>query len=500
MRFIIEKSTLIPEPLVDKHDNNNLKRISDFDSIPRQTSNPSFEFSPELQATLYGKQLLLEELLFPIEVIHRHYQKGYIFYRKGIENLTCLRCGNTQLFGAFPCARCKQTFTYCRKCINMGRVSECTPLVSWGGPAPEVEIPTAPLVWKGKLSDGQQVASSELIKAVKSDSQLLIWAVCGAGKTEILFEGMETALLLGKRVCITTPRTDVVIELAPRIKAAFPGVEVIALYGGSEDRMKTAPITLATTHQLLRFYRAFDMVIIDEVDAFPYSVEPMLQHAVNQARKEISSTIYLTATPNQQWQKEVTSGKRKAVTIPARYHRHSLPVPRLVWCGNWEKRVKKQKLPENVVQWIKYHLSIGKQAFLFVPKIDYLEQIVDMLQKYDSRIEGVHAEDSNRKEKVAKFRKGEIPILVTTTILERGVTVPNIDVAVLGAEDAIFTESALVQISGRVGRSTEYPSGEILFFHYGRTREMLKAIKHIEAMNKEALKRGLIEKPILVEK
>lgn len=60
----------------------------------------------------------------------------------------------------------------------------------------------------------------------------------------------------------------------------------------------------------------------------------------------------------------------------------------------------------------------------------------------------VHAEDPGRKEKVAAFRKGEIPLLVTTTILERGVTVKNLQVAVLGAEEEIFSESALVQIAG----------------------------------------------------
>src|SRR5690606_29044139 len=259
------------------------------------------------------------------------------------------------------------------------------------------------------------------------------------------------------------------------------------------DRNKTAPITLATTHQLLRYYKAFDMIIIDEVDAFPYSAEPMLQYAVDQAKKDVSSTIYLTATPNQTWKKEIAAGKRKAVTIPARYHRHALPVPKFIWCGNWEKLLKKKKLPRNAMMWVKEHLKLGKQAFLFVPRITYLERIVDLLQTLDPRIEGVHAEDPDRKEKVARFRTGEIPILVTTTILERGVTVPNIDVAVLGAEDQIFTESALVQISGRVGRSAQFPTGDILFFHYGKTKEMIKAKKHIEEMNKEALQNGFID-------
>ncbi|WP_453993431.1 DEAD/DEAH box helicase [Bacillus nitroreducens] len=496
MRFLLENNLLIPEKLTDKP---GAKRISEYESSYPQSLNPSYDYFPELQHLLHGKQLLLEEIPFSLEEIHMHYVNGYLHYRSCIEKTkdgySCVRCGNTDqhLFASFQCARCKKNCTYCRKCINMGRMSECTVLVSWSGPSPSVELPQKPLAWDGTLSAGQQRASTELIKAVEANDQLLIWAVCGAGKTEILFEGIEVALRSGKKICIATPRTDVVIELVPRIKASFPKVDVIALYGGSEDRNKTAPITLATTHQLLRYYKAFDMIIIDEVDAFPYSAEHMLQYAVDQAKKDVSSTIYLTATPNQTWKKEIAAGKRRAVTIPARYHRHALPVPNFFWCGNWEKLLKKKRLPRNVMMWVKEHLKLGKQAFLFVPRITYLERIVDLLQTFDPRIEGVHAEDPDRKEKVARFRTGEIPILVTTTILERGVTVPNIDVAVLGAEDQIFTESALVQISGRVGRSAQFPTGDILFFHYGKTKEMIKAKKHIEEMNKEALQNGFID-------
>ncbi len=115
------------------------------------------------------------------------------------------------------------------------------------------------------------------------------------------------------------------------------------------------------------------------------------------------------------------------------------------------------------------------------------------MKQLDERIEGVHAEDPKRAEKVQAFRDGRIPLLVTTTILERGVTVPNIDVAVLGAEDRIFTESALVQIAGRVGRSAQFPNGDIRFFHYGKTREMVAAKRQIERMNKEALERGMLK-------
>ena len=61
-----------------------------------------------------------------------------------------------------------------------------------------------------------------------------------------------------------------------------------------------------------------------------------------------------------------------------------------------------------------------------------MEKALPILRQLDPDIEAVHAEDPNRKEKVQKMRNKDIPLLLTTTILERGVTFPNIDVAVVG--------------------------------------------------------------------
>lgn len=73
-------------------------------------------------------------------------------------------------------------------------------------------------------------------------------------------------------------------------------------------------------------------------------------------------------------------------------------------------------------------------------------------------------------------------------------TFKDIDVLVLGAEDKTFTEAALVQIAGRAGRHRDYPKGEVLFFHYGLSKEMKRARKQIRQMNKWALEKGLIQK------
>lgn len=619
MRFAVIEDKLVPAPLLTG--DVPTFPISSIDHFREKLPlNPNFIPNPDLKNLLTGKQLLPDDVPHSLEELYAHYENGFLIFRKGLilekKKARCRRCGNSdpRLFASYPCFRCGEKCLYCRKCLMMGRISACTPLISWReegdgglvengrspqtgrssgmgpllqkpssvsetshlfesksafyesvssfskmqpsssgnqlsvletqpsasetGPSknhldignqpsrsenhpsfekrasPSQKQPSAPenrlsysedkpsgshdlspvsLVWDGTLSPGQKAASDKVVEAIAANDELLVWAVCGAGKTEVLFAGIERALKDGKRVCIATPRTDVVLELTPRLKKVFPGIKVASLYGGSEDRHLNAPLTLSTTHQLLRFYKAFDTVILDEVDAFPYTVEEALQHAVRKARKDESAMIYLTATPNRTWQRECRAGKRAYVTIPARYHRHPLPVPRPVWCGNWQKLLGKNKLPANVLKWLNERIAAQKQVLLFVPKIAVLEKILPILRRLHPDIEAVHAEDPDRKEKVHRMRDKKLLMLVTTTILERGVTFPNIDVAVLGAEDRIFTESALVQIAGRAGRSARYPKGDVVFFHYGRTEAMNKARKQILAMNKEAAEKGLID-------
>ncbi|GGE84967.1 hypothetical protein GCM10007140_38110 [Priestia taiwanensis] len=308
----------------------------------------------------------------------------------------------------------------------------------------------------------------------------------------MLFQAIHAAICNGQRVCIATPRTDVVLELLPRFRRVFPKVPIAALYGGAPPQPSLAPVVLSTTHQLLRYEQSFDVMIVDEVDAFPYSMDPMLQHAVIQASKNQHAIMYVTATPSAKWQQEVRQKKRAAVIIPARYHRQPLPVPRFQWCGTYKKQIEKGFLPRQMMSWIHRYLT-EKPIMLFVPNVALVEQVVILLQQLHPSITGVHAEDIDRKEKVQAFRGGKIPLLVTTTILERGVTIEAVQVAVLGAEQDIFTESALVQIAGRAGRSIREPTGEVVFFHHGKTTAMLLAKHHIEKMNKQAKERGMVD-------
>lgn len=493
MRLFIKDHLLTP---VFHHDSAS-HTITELPTIPHHNPNATFHFNPQLQTLLFGKQLLSDEIDYPIDELFTHINEGYITLRRPFINedrqTKCARCGSKDQLVTYPCARCgNEQCLYCRNCLMMGRVSACTPLFGWGGPSPEIAIVAEPLTWEGALSAGQRQASEAVVEAIENKEEYLVWAVCGAGKTEVLFAGIAHALKQGQRVCLATPRTDVVLELAPRLKKVFPNTTIAALYGGSEDRHLFASLVISTTHQLYRYYHAFDTVIVDEVDAFPYTMDTTLQYAVKQAKKRDAATIYLTATPSRKWQKECQQNRRAYITIPARFHRYPLPIPQFKWIGQWMRPLKNHRLPYSLKKWLQYRIQKEKQVLLFVPKIKLIEELLPLVQKLHPKVEGVHAEDPLRKEKVQKMRRKETLILLTTTILERGVTFPHIDVAVLGAEDRIFTESALVQIAGRVGRSIEAPTGEITFFHYGKTTAMVRAKKQIMQMNREAKQRGLL--------
>lgn len=489
--FLNNCLTIAPEYLVDDP---SLKAVpfSELPFIKPPPLNTSFVFDESLQQILHGKLLLLDELPFSLKTLHEHYENGYIDYQIGVNETkyghNCGRCGNEKdrLFASFSCYRCKsEKCTYCRNCIMMGRVSQCTPLLAWTGPKVQWSGKNQ-LEWDGKLSAGQQVASQRFVEQVSLDGELLIWAVCGAGKTEVLFKGIEKALELGLRVCIATPRTDVVLELAPRLKKVFPHTMIASYYGGSEERELPAQLVISTTHQLYRFKQAFNLIIVDEVDAFPYSYDSTLQHAVSRAVTPDHFLLYLSATPSRLMKKAVKNRKLSCVKIPRRFHGYPLPVPKMVWSGEWKKRLERGKLPSSFVRWVKDQAKGGKRAMIFVPSVSILKKVTEIiLGMVEVPVDCVHADDPIRKEKVEQFRDGKIQLLVTTTILERGVTVPFLDVAVFGADHNVFSESALVQIGGRAGRSKEDPKGQVIYFHYGKSLDMVRAINHIKKMNKE---------------
>lgn len=411
----------------------------------------------------------------------------------GIHNKTCERCLNQsdEWFGTFIYKG--QLITYCRQCLDFKMVDNCHYLYRSLMPA-KITQNAHVLNLDFKLSSLQQRASDFAKNILKKGETGIIWAVCGAGKTEMMFETIALALQQQKRVCWAIPRADVVIELVPRLKQAFPHALVIGLHGHSDEKMDYGDIVISTTHQLIRFYQAFDLLIIDEVDAFPYTFDEMLPRLAKKACKPTCATIYLSATPSKADQIAIKKGALKCCLIPARYHLYSLDIPKFQWAGNLEKALKKGRLPNAVLRWMRKKLATNRRALLFVPTIEagfHLQQALKTLLNLE--VSFVYSSDEQRIAKVKAFKEGEGQFLITTMILERGVTIADIDVAIFCAEHEVYEESALVQISGRVGRNPKYPHGEIIFFHYGITEAMDAAREQIKRMNQSAWKQHLLK-------
>lgn len=376
---------------------------------------------------------------------------------------------------------------YCRNCIGLGRITSCDKLYSLKEPN-AFNPPAKILTWDGELSSFQKECAQRLIKKVDQRKNHLVWAVTGAGKTEILFPMIEVNLRKRKRIAIASPRIDVCNELFPRIQSAFAKIECLLLHGQSNHYFYSQ-LTICTTHQLLKFRHAFDILIIDEVDSFPYVNDASLHTGAENACKSDGVMIFLTATPDETSLKKIRNHQLSIDYLPLRFHQHMLPEVKFLV----DKRIRKiyqtttfsWKLRKIILKWVRQETPF----LIFVPQVDLLNPIFKAIYKVvPNSVVGntVHANDPKRIEKVQKLRNLEYRFLVTTTILERGVTFKNLDLAVWDANHRNFSQSSLVQIAGRVGRSKERPTGDVYFIVDYYSLKVRRAAVQIKKLNQKA--------------
>ncbi|OFK01735.1 helicase [Streptococcus sp. HMSC071D03] len=393
--------------------------------------------------------------------------------------LSCQRCGSQIQedwhlpVGAF----------YCRECLIMKRIRSDQELYYF----PQERFPEQDVLkWSGQLTPFQERVSQGLLQAVEKREATLVHAVTGAGKTEMIYQVVAKVINQGGAVCLASPRIDVCLELHKRLQNDF-ACEIALLHGDSDPYFRT-PLVVATTHQLLKFYQAFDLLIVDEVDAFPYVDNPVLYHAVNNCVKENGLRIFLTATSTDELDRKVKQGELKRLSLPRRFHGNPLIVPKPIWLSHFNRYLEKNSLPPKLKLYIEKQRKTAYPLLIFASEIKKGEKLKEILQEKfpNEKIGFVSSITEDRLEQVQAFRDGKLSILISTTILERGVTFPRVDVFVVEANHQLFTKSSLVQIGGRVGRSMDRPTGELIFFHDGLNQSIKRAIKEIKQMNQEA--------------
>ena len=324
------------------------------------------------------------------------------------------------------------------------------------------------------LSKEQEEISNKILRAYIEGKNILLHAVCGAGKTELTYKVIAHCLSSCLQVGFAIPRRDVVVELLPRLQEAFPSKKVVAVYGGNTSSLK-GDIILLTTHQLYRYKNYFDLLIIDETDAFPFSGNELLNDLFFRSLR--GTYLMMSATPLPYMEQSIKESNGVYLKLMRRYHNHPLIVPKCEITSFISFFI----LLKYMNKFIKNH----KPLFIFVPTIEEGEILSKKVKIFYKNGEFVSSKTKERSAIISSFKKGELSYLITTSILERGVTVKDLQVIVYHADHELYDEGTLIQISGRVGRKIDAYDGEVIFIASRKTKKMENAIRKIENANEQ---------------
>ncbi len=377
-----------------------------------------------------------------------------------MENFKCPICGNSNPMYIGT----RNGKNYCRKCITF-RGQEANGFFR--------QSESADYTLHYDLSKEQKELSRNLVINFRNGTDSLVHAVCGSGKTEIVLEVISYAISHNLKVGFAVPRRDVIRELYLRFKNIFENNKVVSVYGDHTKKLEGDLICL-TTHQLFRYPSYFDLLILDEIDAFPYNGNEVLEAFFKRAVR--GHYILLSATPSKEIIEYFKKNEKNILNLNKRFHNHPLPVPRFSIHSGVMRYY-------HLIQELRRFLAENKPVFVFSPTIDICEQTYEVLRLFFKNANFVHSKCPDRNERIEKFRKGETRVLVTTAVLERGVTLKNLQVIVFGADHPLYTSAALIQISGRVGRKKDAPTGEVVFIAKRETNEMMEAVKEINKAN-----------------
>ena len=325
-----------------------------------------------------------------------------------------------------------------------------------------------------ELSPEQKELSDKLVENYKKGIDSLVFAVCGSGKTEICLSLISFCVGQGYKVGFAVPRKSVCYELKCRLQKIFVRNKVIAVFGGCHSVIE-GDIVCLTTHQLFRYNNYFDLLIMDEIDAFPFKGNDILKKFFENAVR--GHFVLLTATPSKELINEFKKPGKDMMRLSVRFHHHPLPVPKIITGDDIYLHYK-------LIKEMKRFIKEKKQVFIFVPTIDESKKIAFILKPFFRLGTYVNSQRNDNNQIIDDLRKGKYLYLVTTAVLERGVTIRNLQVIVFHADSEIYDAASLIQIAGRVGRKKEAPEGEVIFFAKRSNRQMQDAIDEINANNK----------------
>ncbi|CAL2080541.1 transcription-repair coupling factor [Tenacibaculum sp. 190524A02b] len=304
-----------------------------------------------------------------------------------------------------------------------------------------------------------QYTSTQDVKADMEKEQPMDRLVCGDvgfGKTEVAVRAAFKAVDNGKQVAVLVPTTILAFQhfktFSNRLKDFPVTIDYLNRFRTAKQRKGvlegvadgSVDIVIGT-HQLTNKsvqFKDLGLLIIDEEQKFGVSAKDKLKTI-----KENVDTLTLTATPiPRTLQFSLMAARDLSVIKTPPPNRHPIETNVI-------------RFTEDTIRdAISYEISRGGQVFFIHNRIENIKEVAGMLQRLvpDAKIGIGHGQMEGKKleELMLAFMNNEFDVLVSTTIIESGLDVPNANTIFINNANN-FGLSDLHQMRGRVGRSNK---------------------------------------------
>jgi transcription-repair coupling factor (superfamily II helicase) len=304
-----------------------------------------------------------------------------------------------------------------------------------------------------------QITATEDIKRDMESERPMDRLICGDvgfGKTEVAIRAAFKAVDNGKQVAILVPTTILAFQhyrtFTERLKDMPVSVDYLNRFRTTKqrndilERLGNGKLDIVIgTHQLVSkavVFKDLGLLIIDEEQKFGVAVKDKLKTI-----KESVDTLTLTATPiPRTLQFSLMAARDLSVINTAPPNRYPIDTQVI-------------RFSEEIIRdAIRYEISRGGQVFFVNNRIENIKEVAGLLQRLlpDAKIGIGHGQMEGRKLEslMLAFMNNEFDVLVSTTIIESGLDVPNANTIFINNAN-YFGLSDLHQMRGRVGRSNK---------------------------------------------
>lgn len=311
---------------------------------------------------------------------------------------------------------------------------------------------------------GQQAAVRAIYDSVTGPARMnrLLQGDVGSGKTAVALTGMYMALASGYQAAYLSPTEVLAAQNYALLQKIFPEYRVGYLAGGStakEKRELKAALAagevdiVCGTHAILQqdvHFARLAFCVCDEQHRFGVA-----QRSALAEKGEMPDMLVMSATPIPRTLSLVFYGDLDVTTIPDK------PLDR--------KPVTTSIVPaykyDDMLAYIRGEAKKGRQAYFVCAKIEDDEgevtSVTELWEELKNRLPDVRfallhgrMKEKEKSAVMAAFKNHEYDCLVSTTVIEVGVDVPNATIMVIMNAER-FGLSQLHQLRGRVGRGSE---------------------------------------------